>query len=93
VVYSVGRRLKLVRPNVRNWRLDLRGQWPAARILIADDHRLLADACKSMLEPEFSVIATVTDGCDIAPAVDALKRDIVLSDIYMPNLNGLDAGE
>jgi YesN/AraC family two-component response regulator len=46
-----------------------------------------------MLEPEFSVIATVTDGCDMAPAVDALKRDIVLSDIYMPNLNGLDAGE
>jgi DNA-binding NarL/FixJ family response regulator len=71
----------------------LREQRPAARILIADDHQLLADACKSMLEPEFSVVGSVTDGCDLADAVDALKPDIVLLDIYMPNLNGFDAGE
>jgi DNA-binding NarL/FixJ family response regulator len=45
------------------------------------------------LEPEFSVVGTVADGYDMALAVDALKPDIVLSDIYMPNLNGLDAGE
>jgi DNA-binding NarL/FixJ family response regulator len=71
----------------------LRAQRAAARILIADDHQLLADACKSMLEPEFSVVGSVTDGCDLADAVDAFKPDIVLLDIYMPNLNGLDAGE
>jgi DNA-binding NarL/FixJ family response regulator len=46
-----------------------------------------------LLEPEFSVVGTVADGYDMALAVDALKPDIVLSDIYMPNLNGLDAGE
>jgi DNA-binding NarL/FixJ family response regulator len=39
------------------------------------------------------VVGSVTDGCDLADAVDAFKPDIVLLDIYMPNLNGLDAGE
>jgi DNA-binding NarL/FixJ family response regulator len=66
---------------------------PAARILIADDHQLLADACKSLLEPEFLVVGVVTDGRDLADAVAAYKPDIVLLDIYMPLLNGLDAGE
>lgn len=66
---------------------------PAARILIADDHQLLADACKNLLEPEFFVVGVVTDGRDLAEAVDAFRPDIVLLDIYMPHLNGLDAGE
>jgi DNA-binding NarL/FixJ family response regulator len=65
----------------------------AARILIADDHQLLADACKSILEPEFSVVGTVNDGCHLADAVRDLTPDIILLDIYMPNLNGLDAGQ
>ena len=66
---------------------------PAARILIADDHQLLGEACKSLLEPEFLVVGVVTDGRDLADAVAAYKPDIVLLDIYMPLLNGLDAGE
>jgi DNA-binding NarL/FixJ family response regulator len=66
---------------------------PAARILIADDHQLLADACKNLLEPEFLVVGTVPDGRHVAAAVAALKPDIILLDIYMPRLNGLDAGE
>jgi len=71
----------------------LREQRPAARILIADDHQLLADACKNLLEPEFSVVGIVNDGRDLGDAVAALKPDIILLDIYMPRLNGLDAGE
>jgi DNA-binding NarL/FixJ family response regulator len=71
----------------------MREQRPAARILIADDHQLLADACKSLLEPEFSVIGIVTDGRNVASAVAELKPDIIILDIYMPRLNGLDAGE
>jgi DNA-binding NarL/FixJ family response regulator len=66
---------------------------PAARILIADDHQLLADACKNLLEPEFLVVGVVTDGRGLADAVAASKPDIILLDIYMPRLNGLDAGE
>ena len=64
-----------------------------ARILIADDHQLLADACKALLEPEFVVVGTVTDGRHVASAVADLSPNIVLLDVYMPRLNGLDAGE
>jgi DNA-binding NarL/FixJ family response regulator len=71
----------------------LRERRPAARILIADDHQLLADACKKLLEPEFLVVGIVTDGRHLVSAVAELKPDIILLDIYMPLLNGLDAGE
>lgn len=71
----------------------MREQRPAARILIADDHQLLADACKNLLEPEFLVVGTVADGRDLIDAVATFKPNIILLDIYMPLLNGLDAGE
>jgi DNA-binding NarL/FixJ family response regulator len=70
----------------------VREQRPAARILIADDHRLLADACKSMLEPEFAIVGIVTNGSDLTDAASALKPDIVILDASLPPLNGLDAG-
>ena len=63
------------------------------RIVIADDHQLFADACKTLLEPEFLVVGTVCDGRMLAGAVAELMPDIILLDIYMPRLNGLDAGE
>ena len=71
----------------------MREQKPSARILIADDHQLLADACKSLLEPEFQVVGIVTDGRCLISAAAELKPDIIILDIYMPRLNGLDAGE
>ena len=71
----------------------MREQRPAARILIADDHQLMADACKNLLEPEFLVVGTVTDGRNLVEAVAEFRPDILLLDIYMPRLNGLDAGE
>jgi DNA-binding NarL/FixJ family response regulator len=70
----------------------VREQKPSARILIADDHQLLADACKSLLEPEFHVVGIVTDGRCLISAAAELKPDIIILDIYMPHLNGLDAG-
>jgi len=65
----------------------------AARLIIADDHRLLAEACKNLLEPEFEVLEVVTDGRALVRSALALKPDLVILDIAMPRLNGLDAGE
>jgi DNA-binding NarL/FixJ family response regulator len=62
------------------------------RVLIADDHQLFADACRTLLEPEYTVVGTVNDGRLLVDAVRELRPDIVLLDIYMPQLNGLDAG-
>jgi len=66
---------------------------PAVRILIADDHRLLAEACKTLLEPEFEVVGIVTDGRSLLKAATEMKPDVIILDIGMPHLNGLDAGE
>jgi DNA-binding NarL/FixJ family response regulator len=62
-----------------------------SRILIADDHLLVAEACKRLLESEFDVVGIVTDGRDLVNAATALRPDLVLVDIAMPSLNGLDA--
>jgi DNA-binding NarL/FixJ family response regulator len=73
-------------------RSTVKEQRPAARILIADDNQLLADACKSLLEPEFSVVGIVTDGRHLADAVAELRPDIIILDIFMTRLNQLDDG-
>lgn len=62
------------------------------RIILADDHTLLLDAFKELLEPDFDVVATVTDGHALVAAAKKLKPDIIVVDIGMPRLNGLDAG-
>jgi len=64
-----------------------------ARLLLADDHTLVAEACKSLLEPEFDVVAIVTDGRALVRAAVELRPDVLIIDIAMPLLNGLDAGE
>ncbi len=61
-------------------------------IIIADDHRFVADACKSLLEPEFDVVATVGDGRALVRIAANLKPQVIIVDIGMPLLNGLDAG-
>jgi DNA-binding NarL/FixJ family response regulator len=67
------------------------GSNSAIRILLADDHQLLADACKGLLEPEFEVVAVVTDGRSLLDQAALLKPDVIVLDIAMPHLNGLDA--
>jgi len=62
------------------------------RVLLADDHQMLADALKSILEPRCEVVATVSDGRALLEAAARLQPDIVVLDISMPQLNGLDAG-
>jgi DNA-binding NarL/FixJ family response regulator len=63
------------------------------RILIADDHNLVAELCKRLLETEFDVVGMVSDGRALVRAVLELKPDVIVLDIAMPVLNGLDAGQ
>ena len=62
------------------------------RILMADDHLMLLEAFRALLEPEFEVVGTVTDGRTLLEAFARLHPDVVLIDVAMPLLNGLDAG-
>jgi len=66
---------------------------PRPRLLIADDHTLVAEACKKVLEPEFQVVAIVTNGRDLLRLASELEPSVIILDISMPQLNGLDAGE
>lgn len=63
-----------------------------SRILIADDHILIAELCQKLLEKEFSVVGIVSDGHALVDAAAKLRPDIVVIDVAMPILNGLDAG-
>jgi len=63
-----------------------------SRILIADDHTLVAELCKRLLEKEFDVVGVVSDGRALLRAASELKPDVILVDVAMPILNGLDAG-
>ena len=62
------------------------------RIMIADDHAFVADACKRLLESEFDVVATVGDGRALVHVAATLRPQVIIIDIGMPLLNGLDAG-
>jgi len=64
-----------------------------ARLLIADDHTLLAEACKNLLEPEFEVVGIVDNGRTLLELARTTRPDVVVLDIAMPQLNGLDAGD
>ena len=63
-----------------------------ARILLADDHTLVAEACKTLLEPEFEVVGICSDGRALVKAAAELRPDVIVSDMAMQLLNGLDAG-
>ena len=62
------------------------------RLVIADDHTLVAEACVRLLEPEFEVIGTFADGQSLLAAVPELKPDVIILDVGMPSMNGLEAG-
>ncbi len=61
------------------------------RLLLADDHVMFAQACQKMLEPEFEVVATFSDGHALLEGAAALKPGVIVLDVGMPRLNGLDA--
>ena len=61
------------------------------RVLLADDHLLVAEALKSLLAPAFDLVGVVEDGRALLEAAGALRPDVIVADITMPHLNGIDA--
>jgi DNA-binding NarL/FixJ family response regulator len=64
---------------------------PRPRILIADDHRIVVEGLKRLLDPEFDVLGAVADGRELLAAAEKLRPDVIVADISMPNLNGIEA--
>lgn len=61
------------------------------RVLLADDHTLLLEGIRLMLQPEFELVGSAEDGRALLAAARKLKPDVILLDISMPLLNGIDA--
>jgi len=64
-----------------------------ARIILADDHNLIVDAFKFLLQPHFDVVATFADGLRLVQEAPGLQPDVIVLDIGMPIMNGLIAGQ
>jgi len=61
------------------------------RVLLADDHRLVAEGLRSLLSAEFELVGVVEDGRALIEAAKKQHPDVIVADITMPHLNGLDA--
>jgi DNA-binding NarL/FixJ family response regulator len=61
------------------------------RVLLADDHRVVAEGLRGLLDPYFEVVGIVPDGRELLSAVKKLDPDAVVLDISMPSLNGIEA--
>ena len=61
------------------------------RVLLADDHMVVLEGLRRVLEPECEIVGTVTDGRALLAAAEKVKPDAVVADISMPLLNGIDA--
>ena len=62
------------------------------RVMLADDHQLLLEAFRKLLEPHFDIVGTATDGIALLEAAKTIRPDAVVIDMAMPLLNGIDAG-
>ena len=62
-----------------------------ARVLLADDHEMLQEAFKQLLQPDFEVVGTVGNGHALLTAAEELKPDVIVLDIAMPQMNGMVA--
>jgi len=63
------------------------------RIVLAEDHIIVRDGIKALIsaEPQFEIVGEVEDGLDAIRIVDKLKPDLILMDLTMPRMNGMEA--
>ena len=73
----------------RSWK----GKMPAIRIILADDHEILREGLRRMIErePNMEVVGEAQDGRTLVEMAVSLKPDVIVMDITMPDLNGMDA--
>lgn len=62
-----------------------------ATVLLADDHAIVAEGLASLLQREFSLIGTVADGAQLVEAARKLRPDVIVTDVAMPGMSGLEA--
>ena len=62
-----------------------------SRVLIADDHIIFAEGLKRLLKEDFDIVEIVADGRQLVAAAEKLRPDVIVVDISMPMLNGIDA--
>jgi DNA-binding NarL/FixJ family response regulator len=79
----------------KHLRLGLPTPFPKgrARILLADDQTAMLEVFSKLLEPQFEIVGTVTDGHSLLEAASRIRPDVVLLDLSMPLMNGTEAGE
>ena len=61
------------------------------RVLLADDHKIVLEGLRSLLDAEFEIVGAVEDGRTLVAEAGRLSPDVVVADISMPGLNGIDA--
>ena len=61
------------------------------KVLVADDHRMVTEGLRTLLEPTCELVAIVENGRELIAAAKELKPDVIVVDISMPRLNGIDA--
>lgn len=63
------------------------------RVLLADDHKIVVEGLRTLLESEFELVGTVEDGRALVAAAKKHRPDVIVADISMPLLNGIEAAE
>ena len=63
------------------------------RVLLAEDHRIVAEGLRSLLAADFDLAGVVEDGRALVEAAHRLRPDVIVADISMPSLNGIEALE
>jgi DNA-binding NarL/FixJ family response regulator len=61
------------------------------RVLLADDHKIVIEGLKNLLEGEFEIVGSVEDGRALVEQASTLDPDVIVADISMPRLNGIEA--